>query len=163
VAGLFGSADLMLNEAATTDAVRQAVRGRPILHLACHGQFSSRLPYASGIRLADRWFTLREIYNLRLDATLVTLSGCSTGKNAVRAGDELVGLLRGFLAAGATSLLASLWAVHDASGTRIMTAFYKRLNGGQACAVALRESMLEAMREEPHPAFWAPYVIQGKP
>lgn len=166
LADQFGGTALIDDEA-TVDTTRGAMRKARWIHLACHGQFSSQHPMASGLRLFDRWLTLRDICELRLDADLVTLSACNSGRNTVQAGDELTGLLRSFLAAGARSVLASLWPAHDASTTELMRDFYStwadagRREGGKV--EALRQAQLRAMQRTPHPIFWAPFVLVGRP
>ncbi len=122
---------------------------------------------ASGLKLADRWLTVRDIYSLRLRADLVTLSGCETGRNLITAGDELVGLLRGFFAAGARSALVSLWRVNDESTTNLMADFYRLWHAESSdrmpLAAALREAQLTLRRQRAHPAFWAPFILVGEP
>ena len=63
----------------------------------------------SGIRMSDAWLSVYDLMQLRLPAELIALSGCSTGLNAVSAGDEIMGLARGLIRAGAQSALLSLW------------------------------------------------------
>ena len=159
--------DILVGEAATVDRVCHAMHGAGLVHLACHARFSATTPLGSGVRLADRWLNVREIFSLRLDAGLVTLSGCETGRGLVRAGDELMGLLRGFLAAGASSLLVSLWRVDDETAAEMMSVFYERWRAdsgpGRSKAAALREAQLEALDRQPHPAFWAPFQLVGEP
>jgi len=78
------------------------------------------------------WLTLDDIYNLDLDkSTLVTLSACETGVSSPNAGDELVGLTRGFFYAGTPSLVVSLWKVNDEVTTVLMQEFYERLRDGK--------------------------------
>ncbi len=163
VAALLKTDQLLLREDATADAVRALAETADVIHFACHGQFSADHPLAAGLKLADRWLTVREIYELRLRASIVTISGCETGRNAVTAGDELTGLVRGFLAAGATALLVSLWTVHDASTATLMSSFYNHWQmGAQSVAGALQAARLEEMRAHPHPAFWAPFALIGE-
>lgn len=155
----------LIGAAATADRVTAALQKAGLVHLACHGRFSADAPLGSGIRLADRWLTVRDICGLRLHADLVTLSGCETGVNMVSAGDELMGLLRGFFAAGAASTLVSLWRVDDDTTAQLMQGFYERLGGaaaGTGKAAALREAQLQMMAQHRHPAFWAPFVLQGR-
>lgn len=155
---------LLLRGGATTDKVKAAISSAGIVHFACHGHFSAEHPLASGLRLADRWLTVREIYDLRLSGQLVTLSGCETGRNLITAGDELQGLVRAFLAAGAASLLVSLWTVHDESTSNLMLQFYNVLKAERAdrgVASALRTAQLEIMQARPHPAHWAPFILVG--
>ena len=118
----------------------------------------------SSIRLGDGYLNLYDLYQIRLSsAKLVTLSGCATGMNFVSAGDELLGLQRGLFCAGATSLLLSLWDVHDESTSALMQEFYKHYmqTGDMACA--LQSAMKQLRQRHPHPYFWAPFVLVGKP
>jgi len=153
----------LLGAAATVARVTAAAERAAIIHLACHGRFSLDNPLGSGLRLADRWLTLRDVYALRLRAPLVTLSGCDTGRAAIGGGDELVGLMRGFFAAGATSLIVSLWTVHDESAAETMTAFYEAWQAGASKAAALRHAQRSLLAERPHPASWAPFILGGMP
>ncbi len=92
----------------------------------------------------------------------MTLSGCATGMNFVSAGDELLGLQRGLFCAGATSLLLSLWDVHDESTSALMQAFYKSYIETGDMAVALQSAMKQLRQQHAHPYFWAPFVLVGK-
>jgi CHAT domain-containing protein len=116
----------------------------------------------SGIRLGDSYMNLYDLYNLRLPAELVTLSGCATGLNVIAPGDELLGLVRVLLYAGAQSLLLSLWDVHDESTAEFMKLFYRSLTDHGDKAVALQAAMKELREHYPHPYYWAPFVIIGK-
>ena len=116
----------------------------------------------SGIRLGDGYLNLYDLYQMRLSARLVTLSGCATGMNFVSAGDELLGLQRGLFFAGATSLLLSLWDVHDRSTADLMQAFYKSYISTNDMAASLQIAMKQLREESPHPYFWAPFVLVGK-
>ena len=116
----------------------------------------------SGIRLGGGHLSLYDLYQLKLEADLVTLSGCATGLNVVTAGDELLGLIRGLLYAGARSVLLTLWNVHDHSTSEFMTAFYRCLQSGASKPVALRAAMLQLRERLPHPYYWAPFTLTGK-
>jgi CHAT domain-containing protein len=105
---------------------------------------------------------VRDTYDLNLSCGLLTLSACETGAHEVSPGDELIGLARGFFSAGAPSLLLSLWIVDDKATSKLMTSFYKRLLGGEAPAAALRGAQLELLKRQPHPFFWAPFMILGR-
>ena len=106
--------------------------------------------------------TGHDLYQLTLPVELITLSGCSTGLNVVSAGDELIGLARGLMHAGAQSLVLSLWDVHDKSTAEFMTAFYRLLQKGESKAAALRGAMLTLRSSYPHPYQWAPFILVGK-
>jgi CHAT domain-containing protein len=159
---LFPEAITLLNERATLAALREFTAGVDVLHLACHGQFRPDNPFFSSLRLGDGWLTVRDTYNLDLRCGLVALSACETGINEVAPGDELLGLARGFFSAGAPSLLLSLWTVDDEATVNLMTSFYKLLLAGHAPAQALRGAQLELLVEQPHPFFWAPFIISGR-
>lgn len=163
VAATLGAAPPLLGDEATYDRVTTAAPRAGAVHLACHGRFAADRSLASGRRLADRWLTVRDIYRLRLEADLVTLSGCETGRSAVDGGDELLGLTRGFFAAGAPSLVTSLWVADDAGTTDLMVDFYAAWQGGATKARALRRAQCAALAERPHPAAWAPFVFGGNP
>jgi len=133
-----------------------------LLHLATHGAFRADNPLFSWLRLADARLTVRDIYSLRLPrASLVTLSACETGLGGLRGGDVL-GLSQSFLAAGARSLLLSLWAVDDVSTAQLMASFYRRLAAGQTKVAALREAQQEMRERYPHPFYWAGFVLVGE-
>jgi len=136
-----------------------------VLHIACHGQFRADSPYFSSLHLADGPLTLRDAAALPLQAALVTLSACETGLNRIAPGDELLGLVRGFLLAGAPSVMASLWTVDDASTAALMGGFYRRLAASPdapAVAQALREAQVEVLATQAHPYFWAAFSLHGR-
>jgi len=116
----------------------------------------------SSIRLGTSYLSVYDIYQLKLPAEIVVLSGCATGLNVVSPGDELIGLARGFLQAGAQSLVLSLWDVQDASTRDFMVAFYRHLQAGGSRASALQKAMKELRDACPHPFYWAPFVLMGK-
>jgi CHAT domain-containing protein/tetratricopeptide (TPR) repeat protein len=158
---LFPSASLLEGAGAgKTDFLDRAPRSR-VLHIATHGSFRPDNPMFSSVRLADASLSFYDLFDLPLDAELVTLSACSTGVNELAPGDELCGLMRGFLYAGAPSLVVSLWAVHDRSTCEIMERFYGELAAGNDKRVALRRASLEALDRYGHPYYWAPFVLMG--
>jgi CHAT domain-containing protein len=116
----------------------------------------------SSIRLADSYLSLYDLYRTNLPAELLTLSGCVTGLNLVDEGDELIGLTRGLLYAGAQSLLLSLWDVDDRSTSRFMREFYGDLAKGSRKADALRTAMLRLREQYSHPYYWAPFKLIGR-
>lgn len=116
----------------------------------------------SGILLGDGYLNVYDLYQLKLRANLVTLSGCATGMNFVATGDELMGLQRGLFRAGARTLLLSLWDVHDRTTAELMQHFYTELIQAQNAAKALQTAMRKLRETEPHPYFWAPFFLTGK-
>jgi CHAT domain-containing protein len=164
-------AKLICEDNATCERVRSLMAGRRVVHLATHGEFRHDNPLFSGLALADGWLTTLDVFNLRLSASLVTLSGCHTGRSLVGGGDELLGLTRAFLAAGAASLVISQWATQDRATAFLMERFYERLENGMPKSAALREAQMgllhkaEARSGESidyqHPFFWAPFYLVG--
>jgi CHAT domain-containing protein len=107
-----------------------------------------------------------DVFELPLQASLVTLSACETGRHVVGGGDEILGLTRAFLAAGAASLLISHWAVEDVSTRLLMRRFYDLLAGGARKDDSLRDAQRWFVTgdEHPfyaHPYFWAPFYLLG--
>lgn len=162
VASLLKSPRVFVGEEATEQVLREHGPHSRWIHLATHGYFRNDSPMFSGIRLGNSHWSLLELHQLRLPAELIALSGCATGLNVVTAGDELLGLIRGLLAAGAQCLLLSLWDVNDASSAQLMRLFYSRLQGGETKAQALRGAMQGLREEYPHPFYWAPFFLTGK-
>jgi CHAT domain-containing protein len=133
-----------------------------VLHLACHGNFRPENPLFSSLHLADGWITVRDVCAQNLQAEIVTLSACETGLNKIFAGDEVLGLARGFLAAGASSLCLSLWTVNDDAAAELMSNFYAELKTGKSAAEALRVAQCSFIKRGVHPYFWSPFALIGR-
>ena len=161
LAPLFRQTLTLLDEAATLDALRANLPAADVLHWASHGHFRPDNPLFSRLRLGDGWLTVREAETLPLAGRLVTLSACETGLSRIAPGQEITGLARGFFAAGARSLVLSLWTVDDAAAVALMTVFYQSLRAGQTPAAALRVAQRELLLQYPHPFYWAPFVLLG--
>ena len=161
VAALLPGAQLYLGEAATEERLRLAAPHTRILHIATHGFFRRDNPLFSAIRLGDGFLSLFDLYRLDLKADLVTLSGCSTGLSEVVGGDELLGLTRGLLHAGARAVLLSLWDVQDESTAEYMSTFYQRMSEGKTAAEASRDALRNLRSKYEHPYFWAPFCLVG--
>ncbi|HEV2522158.1 MAG TPA: CHAT domain-containing protein [Candidatus Acidoferrales bacterium] len=162
VASTLAPAQLFVGEAATERVLRECGPASRWIHVATHGSFRRDNPMFSGIRLGQSFLSLFDLYQLRLPAELITLSGCATGLNQVATGDELLGLIRGLLSAGAQCLLLTLWDVHDRSTTEFMTFFYNHLKENETKAQALQSAMKDLRSWYPHPYFWAPFFLAGK-
>lgn len=162
VAALLPHPELFVGSQATADVLRKRGADSGLLHIATHGNYRQDNPMFSGIRLGDGYLNLYDLYQIRLPAKLVTLSGCATGMNFVSAGDELLGLQRGLFCAGASSLLLSLWDVHDESTARLMRSFYEDYIRTGDMPQALQHAMQRLREQNPHPYFWAPFVLIGK-
>jgi CHAT domain-containing protein len=135
------------------------------IHFATHGRFDPDQPLHSGLLLArdaqgNGFLSLGDLYSLRLQADLVTLSACDTGLGKIRNGDDVVGLTRGFLYAGSNTIVASLWEVDDQATSYLMQQFYaglKKSNKGEA----LRQAQLATRKKFQHPYYWAAFELTG--
>jgi tetratricopeptide (TPR) repeat protein len=162
VASHLPGAEVLSDGLATMDTVGERASGCGILHLACHGMFRGDNPMFSSLKLHDGWLTAADVLRLDLDGALVTLSACESARNRVLAGDEIVGLARGFLGAGTATLVASLWLVQDETTSWMMERWYARMRDGAGRATALREAQLAIKERCPHPYYWAPFVLMGQ-
>ena len=118
----------LVRKEATESALREFGSSFAYLHFATHGEFNAEAPLKSALLLArddknDGLLTVGKLYSMRMDADLVTLSACETGLGKIASGDDVVGLTRGFLYAGASSIVASLWKVDDRGTATLMNRF----------------------------------------
>ncbi|MEM9982142.1 MAG: CHAT domain-containing protein, partial [Bacteroidota bacterium] len=141
-----------------------------LIHFATHGFVNEQRPALSGIFLQgneqeDGILYTNEIYNLRLNAQLVTLSACETGLGKLAKGEGLIGLTRALLYAGAQNIAVSLWKVSDKSTTDLMNTFYEGVAEKNATyKQALRKAKLAMIQqsEQAKPYHWAAFVLIGK-
>ena len=155
------AARILTGADSTQAALRAAAPASRVIHIAAHGVLRADNPYFSALELADGRLNVIDIYNFHLDADLVALSGCGTALGDLAGGDEVIGLTRAFLYAGARSVISSLWDVDDATTAEFMQSFYAHWHAGRTLAAALREAQLEARARHPHPYFWAPFQLAG--
>ncbi len=155
----------VLRKEANEAVLRDNAAGYNYLHFATHGEFNADAPLDSALILAkdatsDGLLTVSKLYSMRLDIDLATLSACETGLGRIANGDDVVGLTRGFLYAGASSIVASLWQVDDRATSELMTRFYGNLGSGDK-REALRRAQLDAREKYPHPYYWAAFQLTG--
>jgi CHAT domain-containing protein len=165
--------------AAGFDATRERLQATDlsefaVLHFATHGLLNPKEPEKSGLLLStvdlegrerDGLVGLRDVYSLRAPVELVVLSACRTALGKEVRGEGMIGLTRGFLYAGASSVVSSLWKVDDEATSELMRRFYENmLRRGMTPAAALREAQ-NSIRREPHwrsPYYWAAFTLQGE-
>ncbi len=162
------SGETLLEGRATFERVEPRLAKLAVLHVAAHGDFRADNPLFSGLTLADQELTVLDVFGLELHTSLVTLSACRTGQSVVGGGDELLGLMRAFLAAGTASIVLTLWSVEDRSTSQLMERFYSELVAGATKPEALRAAQLALLRGELtkspshlHPYYWAPFLLVG--
>lgn len=163
VSAIFPNSVKLIDKDATCANLHHFAPGARFLHLASHGFFRRDNPMFSFLKLADCRLNFYSLVDLKLRAEMVTLSACQTGVNALLPGDELHGLMRGFLYAGAPALAVSLWKVADRSTAELMTHMYLNIRAGQPKRTALRNAQLAIKRSYDHPYYWAPFVLMGSP
>jgi CHAT domain-containing protein/tetratricopeptide (TPR) repeat protein len=160
---------------ATREAAMRPELGQyRIIHFATHGLFDSEHPDRSGLVLSmvdergqprNGVLSLTDIYNLNLPADLVVLSACNTALGRDIRGEGLVGLVRGFMYAGAANVVSSLWRVDDTAAAEFMTRFYNRmLQDRLRPAAALRAAQISMWKDPAwsSPRNWAAYTSQGE-
>lgn len=155
---------LLRSEASKTNLQKYGSK-YSIIHLAVHGVFDLDKPLNSALLLAadrtnDGLLRAGDLYNLLLSADLVTLSACETALGKVATGDDVVGFTRGFLYAGARSLISSLWQVDDETTRDLMVDFYTNLSN-MSNDEALRQAQLKVKKQYPHPYYWAAFLLTG--
>lgn len=157
---------MVWNRRAATKAVAQEWAPKAeVLHFATHATLDIQRPMESALLLArgsetDGRLTVGEIFGIRLPGSLVVLSACETGLGQVATGDELIGLTRAFMYAGAPHMIASLWNVNDETTAVLMEKFYERTNS-KPVAEALRDAQTELRSRYSHPYYWAAFTVFG--
>ena len=162
-----------LDFAASRDFVlRDGLTRFRLVHFATHGIVDPRRPEMSGLILSlidkngrkqDGYLRLGDIYNLKLSADLVVLSSCESALGKDLEAEGIIGLPRGFLYAGAKSVIASLWKVNDEATAKLMAGLYARIKRGESPSSALRGAQLEMVHDEQwsKPYYWAAFALQG--
>jgi CHAT domain-containing protein len=162
--------DCYLDEKAKEEVVKTVpLDDYQIVHFACHGFHDEEIPSRAALVLTlddnveeDGFLQGREIYGLRLNADLVVLSACQTGKGRLENSEGVLGLPRVFFNAGARSVVSSLWKVNDKSTSALMRHFYRYLSDGNDKAQSLRLAKLKMLKSEySHPFFWAGFILHG--
>ncbi len=165
---------LFTGDKASEENFRKHAEEFDILHLAMHAFVNDSMPALSSFAftqtksddlLKNGLLNTADIYNLKLNANLTVLSSCNTGSGALKKGEGIMSLARGFLYAGCPSIIMSLWEVEDNSGTKIITSFYKNLKKGKAKDEALRSAKLEYLASVnsrlAHPHYWLGFISLG--
>ena len=165
IAKVMPGAKVLLRGEATKGFVKTQGDQFTVLHFATHGVFDLKEPLNSALLLAkdpdsDGRLRVGDLYTLKLDADLVTLSACETALGKVANGDDVVGFTRGLLYAGASSIVSSLWKVDDLATRDLMVDFYTNLPklGKQE---SLRQAQLSVKKQHDHPFYWAAFVLTG--
>jgi CHAT domain-containing protein/Tfp pilus assembly protein PilF len=166
-------AEVLVGSRATEGRFNGLAPDREILHLATFGVLNRRNPLFSYVQLypdeaTDGRLEAHEVFGLRLNADLIVLSACETGlgsglRHDVPPGDDWVGLVRAFLYAGASSVVASLWSVDDRATAVLMESFHAGLKSGGTTARSLADAQRALLSEPPYanPFYWAAFQLTG--
>ena len=177
IAKLLKTTAITGNQATKSSIVQQMLKSR-IIHLATHGLLDDfkGLGVPGAIALApdppsslskeqqsgiNGLLTADEILDLKLNAELVVLSACDTGRGKIT-GDGVIGLSRSLITAGVSSVIVSLWSVPDEPTASLMSEFYQNIQKNPDKAQALRQAMLTTMKEYPEPKNWAAFILIGE-
>lgn len=161
---------LVVTETLAKEAdVKTITAGKGLVHLAVHGTFIADEPLLSYLRLKegkgdDGKLTAAEMYGLPLgSAKLVVLSACETGTVRATHANEVLGMVRGLLFAGADALLLSSWKIDDKATSEWMQLFYAAART-QPLAAAARTAIrdLKAKPGYQHPYYWSPFLLIGR-
>lgn len=165
------STTLLIGKDATEENAKQLdLQDYRIVHFASHGLIDEEHPQFSSLILnsggkEDGYLTMREVFDLKLNADLVVLSACKSGLGQRIRGEGVTGLSRSFFGAGASSVLVSLWNVYDRSTSDFMSSFYdqmeeSKLNKTAALKAARRKMILS--KKYSHPYYWSPFILIGR-
>ncbi len=164
---LYPGSRVLVRAEASEEAFKSHCGSFNVLHLASHGTFDAENPLNSALLLTpsateDGRLTVNEIFDLELDASLVTLSACQSGMSRIKAGDELMGLPRAFNYAGVPSVVATLWNVSDEATAILMDGFYRNLKVLDK-AEALRKAQLKLLKtsRNNNPYYWGAFYLIG--
>ena len=177
IAKLFGvkpeMPEVLLNISANETNFRNTfLKDYRYIHLATHADLPGKvqgikepfiiLGQVENRREDDGFLTLSEVLELKLDADMVVLSACSTGKGKMMEGEGVANFARAFQHAGAKSVVVSLWEVASEPAVEYMKAFYGHLKAGKSRAEALRLSRKEIKAKYPNPFYWAVFILHGE-
>ncbi|MBM2839110.1 MAG: hypothetical protein HW415_1735, partial [Deltaproteobacteria bacterium] len=161
----FEGSEILLRKEATETRVREDIGGVEGVHFASHGIYDSSTPLFSSLKLTkdsanDGNLTANEVFSLNLRASIVMMSACQTGLGKLTTGDEIIGLNRAFIYAGAPSIISTLWRVNDAASAMLVKRFYRYYKKSDL-AESIRLAQLAVKGYYPHPAYWAGFGLTG--
>ena len=173
LSGLFDGSYFFRQEATEENFKRMAAHSR-IIHLATHAVADDNDPMYSRLYFTradtlqeDGILHTYELYNLKLNAALVTLSACNTGLGKIQQGEGIVSLASGFAYAGCPNIVMSLWPASDKATARLMEIFYQGLSEGLPKDEALYQAKLQYLSSadplSANPYFWGSFVFVGDP
>ena len=171
--GSFFDTETVLDHKATLKNFKAKIPSFNIFHLATHASANDKYPdysYLAFTKANDsaeqNILYIKDLYNISLNADMVTLSACQTGIGKLKQGQGMLSLSKGFYYAGAKSLVNTLWKINDKSTVKLMEYFYEGLGEGKSKTEALRNAKLKYLQTTDdellkHPYYWAAFVVSG--
>ena len=155
-----------LDEESALPLLEKPLAEAGLAHFSCFGYLNGNDPLASSVQLAGGTITVREWMSHRLQAELVTLSACQAGFSNINSSNDISGLSRALLYAGARSNLLTLWSVVGQTTRQWMNSFYRKAwsPDGQPLvskALAFQQAVLALREQQPDPYYWAPFILIG--
>jgi len=164
---IFPNTSVFKRDKATAAMVKRIAPMYDIVHFAAHGEYIAADPLSSCLYLAsgegeDGQLQVREIFDMTINADMVVTSACQTAMGKLGRGDEVLGLTRAFMYAGANSVLGSLWSISDEATSVLMKEFYTNIKTMEKTE-ALRQAQLKMIQSKKysHPFYWAAFNITG--
>jgi CHAT domain-containing protein len=168
---LFGGKKF-IGDRATETNFREAMRHPAIFHLAMHSLADSSNSRYSYLMFDPRKDSLNdgklfnyEISTSRIKSPMVVLSACNSGTGTLYHGEGVMSLARGFILAGASSVIKTSWDVNDAASAAIIKGFYFHLSKGESKDMAMCSAKLDYIKSNPpiysNPYYWAAYEVLG--
>ena len=165
---------IFLDSSSTSDAFRRNAGEHRIIHIATHAEYNNAMPEQSGLFFAkdstganDNFITLGEIYSCPMDADLMILTACESGRPGYQDGEGLISLAHAFNYAGSRNILTALWKIDEVSSASIAEHFIHHLKEGLYTDEALQQAKLDYLRESDGrilaPAYWSGLVLMGRP
>jgi CHAT domain-containing protein len=164
---IFPNTAVFKRDKATAALVKRIAPMYDIIHFAAHGKYEAGDPLSSSLYLAegegeDGQLKVSEIFDMTINADMVVTSACQTAMGKIGRGDEVLGLTRAFMYAGANSVLGSLWSISDEATSVLMRDFYINIKTMEKTE-ALRHAQLKMIQSNKysHPFYWAAFNITG--
>ncbi|MDW7695047.1 CHAT domain-containing tetratricopeptide repeat protein [Flammeovirgaceae bacterium SG7u.111] len=162
-----------LGETASEETFKKMANNNQVIHLATHTIINDVNPLYSKLvftpnadKTEDGMLHTYELYNMQLNAQMVSLSACNTGVGRYFKGEGIVSLARGFMYAGVPNVMMSFWSVPDQSTAKIMQSFYEEIEKDNSRAVALRNAKLSYLKNSDaltaNPYYWGAFVLLGE-
>lgn len=165
IKSVFPDSTVFVGRNATETRAKELTGDYSVVHFAVHAELNEQAPRETALLLTpdgsnDGSFSVDEVFGMTISSSLVVLSACETQLGSVSRGDELIGMTRAFIYAGAPSVITTLWKVNDKASYLLMREFYQNVRTMRK-PEALRRAQISLIASHPHPFYWAAFLISG--